>query len=62
MKLTPKEKEAQKIIIQSVENATNLLVKTCDNYCKENLTKAIPMVLLKEFERVLLKNFKKGAE
>jgi hypothetical protein len=62
MKLTKKELEAQKLIVNEVEKAINLLIRTSENFCKENLTKAVPIVVLKEFERVLLENFKKGAE
>ena len=62
MKLTKKEKEAQKLIVNEVERATNLLVKTSVNFCEENLTKAVPIIILKEFERVLLESYKKGAK
>jgi len=60
MKLTKKELAARKLLIDNIEKATNLLIKTCQSYCKQMDTKAIPMLVLREYERVLLDNFRKG--
>ena len=60
MKRTKKEIQAQHLIFENIKKATNLLTKTSIDYCRENETKVIPIFAVKEFERVLLKNIKKG--
>lgn len=60
-KLTKKEKEAQILIVKEVEKAVNLYVDTCQSYCDNNKTSHVPIILLQEYRKILLKSYKKGA-
>jgi len=59
--MTKKEKEAQRLIVEEIEKATNLLVSTCENWCKETSAKAVPLLLVQSFAETMISSFKKGA-
>lgn len=61
MELTKNEKEAQQLILNEIQKAVDLLIVHSEKYCKNNQTQAIPMIVLKEFAKVLIKSLKKGA-
>lgn len=56
-----KIKNDQLLLIEEIDRAITLLVSTSETYCKDNQTKAIPMIILKEFHKVLITNYKKAA-
>ena len=61
MALSRKEKKAQKLIVDEVKKAVDLLGNTSSKYCKDHDTKAVPLVLLENYREILINNYKKGA-
>lgn len=62
VELNANEKQAQKIIINQVQQMMDLLLRHANKYCVDNSTGSIPFVVLKTSVDVMMKSFKEGAK
>lgn len=60
--MTEQEKQAQKLILSSIEQSLHIIASQYTKYCEDHLTKAIPLVFALEAHRVFLESYKKGIQ
>jgi hypothetical protein len=62
MQLTDKEKEAQKLIIESTQKAMDLLLTHLNSFCTTTGAVSIPMVYIESSVKILMEGLRKGIE
>lgn len=60
--LTPKEKQAQKMILDQIEKSMDLLKDHLHKFCKDNNAGSVPMVYIETSMKILIHNMRTGAE
>lgn len=57
MKLTTKEKEAQRLIIHEIEKSHDLLITHLEKFCADTAGKSVPLIYIKESIKILLQGY-----
>jgi hypothetical protein len=60
--LTPKEKEAQKIILSEINKAFDLLQNHLVDFCKNTKGTSVPMIYIEQSIKIIKENMAKGAQ